>query len=534
MVAAINVGSSAATTYKGVTYAADQFGLGGAENSSLDTITGAEDSLLFNSERYGNFTYNIPVDSGNYQVALHLAELYWDQAGQRLMSLVAEGTPVLEDFDPYRNFGHDVAHTTPPVIVAVDDGLLTITSSATLDNAALSGIIVRESDEAPELDTPHYDGSPMWLGTWGTAPYVVDANNQPPAPGLANNTLRQNFKVSVGGSEVRMQFSNIYSNAPITLNSVHLAKHASAGAIQANTSIPLTFNGSASVTIPAGGSIYSDAASFSLAALETLSVSIHFGSVPSQLTGHAASRTTSYLQTGNAVSTADLSNATRFDRWYVIEGLEVRAPNTSGAVVVLGDSITDGRGSGTSEHNRWPDILAKRLQASPSHAHVTVINKGIGASCLITEGCPNGEPGIARFDRDVLAQEGVRWLILAIGINDIDATGTDAKADNIINGYNILINRAHARGIKVFGATLTPINGSFYDSQGSENARSKVNNWVRTSGQFDGVIDMEAAISNDGNPPRIPDQWHDGDLLHPNVEGYNRMGNQVDLDLFNL
>ncbi len=533
IVAAINVGSSASTTYNGVTYSADQHSLGGAQNQTADTISGAAGSELFNSERYGSFTYNIPVPNGNYQVTLHLAELYWEAPGERSMSAVVEDQVALEDFDTYQTAGHDTAYTTEPVTVTVSDGLLTITASATSDNAALAGILVRETTQTPEIEAPVYDGSPMWLGTWGTAPYVVDANNSPPTPGLKGNTLRQNFKVSVGGREVRMRFTNIYSDDPITLNAVHLAKQSASGGIQTQTDTPLTFGGSGSVTIPAGEAVYSDAVSFDLSALDILAVSIHFGATPRQLTGHGASRTTSYLANNNVVSSADLSNSTRTDSWYVIERLEVRAPNTGGAVAILGDSITDGRGSGTSQHNRWPDELAKRLQASPNHRDVGILNMGIGASCLIREGCPNGEPGIVRARRDVFDQQGLRWLIVAIGVNDIDATGTDEIADNVINGYNQLINRAHVEGIKVLGATITPINGSFYDSAGSEAARTKVNNWIRNSGQFDGVIDLEQAISNGSSPPRVQNTLHDGDLLHPNEEGYRIMAGAVDLGLFN-
>lgn len=353
----------------------------------------------------------------------------------------------------------------------------------------------------------------------------------PPSPGLNSNTLRQVFKVSVGGEEVRMAFSNQYGRSPLTLNAVRLAESAGAGAIDSSTEVALTFNGATSVTLAPGQSLYSDAAAFPLEALTTLAVTIHFGSTPPDLTGHPGSRTTSYLQTGSAMSQADLTSATKTDHWYVISGLEVKAPLGYGAVAIIGDSITDGRGSGVNRQNRWPDELAKRLQANSNYQDVAVLNQGIGGGCL-TRACL-GPAGVDRFQRDVLDQQGVRWLIVLIGINDIGTQGSSATAKAITDAYSKLINQAHAAGIKVYGATLTPSAGSQYGTPASESARSQVNNWIRTSGRFDAVIDMEAAIGDQNNPPKILPSAHDGDWLHPNEQGYRMMAEAVDLTLFN-
>ncbi len=384
-------------------------------------------------------------------------------------------------------------------------------------------------DTAPPLPA---DGE-EWVGTWGTALQLTEPANLPPEPGLSGNTLRQVVHVSLGGSRVRLHVSNAYGTEPVTLASVHLADAAGGSAIDPSTDRAVHFGGHPSVTIPAGESVVSDPLSYPLRPLSDVAITIRFGETSSAVTGHPGSRTTSYLQAGDAVSAPDLPSAAQTDRWYIISGIDVVAPAAS-AVVTLGNSITDGRGSSTNRQNRWPDELARRLQADQQTQHIGVLNMGIGGNCVLRE-CL-GPAAIKRFERDVLGQSGVRWLIILEGINDIGQTeGSEAAkavARELIAAYETMIDRAHANGIRVFGATLLPFGGSFYDTPEREAARQTVNEWIRTSGRFDAVIDLDAALRDPENPSRLLPVADTGDHLHPNEMGHRMIAEAVDLALF--
>jgi lysophospholipase L1-like esterase len=256
------------------------------------------------------------------------------------------------------------------------------------------------------------------------------------------------------------------------------------------------------------------------------------------VTGHPGSRTTSYLQAGEATSAPDLPAAVRVDHWYYVNGIDVTADRAVGAVAILGDSITDGRGSTTNGNDRWPDNLARRLQARPETARVAVLNHGIGGNRLLRDGL--GPNALARLDRDVLAQPGVRWLIVLEGINDIGtrvaarAKGEPAAtAEDIVAAYEQIIARAQARGVRVYGATILPFEGaSNYFTPDGEADRQKVNHWIRTSGRFDAVIDFDAATRDPQKPERLAPAVDGGDHLHPSAAGYRVMAEAVDLALF--
>ncbi|ARA93149.1 hypothetical protein AWN76_008240 [Rhodothermaceae bacterium RA] len=371
-----------------------------------------------------------------------------------------------------------------------------------------------------------------WVGTWGTAVQLVEPHNRPPAPGLAGNTLRQVVRVSLGGERLRVRFSNAFGTAPLTLHAAHLAVSLGEGAIDPATDHPLTFGGAPGVTIPPGATVASDPLVFPLRPLSDVALTVRFGDVPADVTGHPGSRTTSYLAEGDAVTAPALPEAVRTDRWYVIAGIDVVAPEAA-AVVTLGNSITDGRGSGTNRQNRWPDELARRLQADPRTAHVAVLNMGIGGNCVLRF-CL-GPSALERFERDVLGQNGVRWLIVLEGVNDIGTAEPDsaaAVARDLMAAYQTMIDRAHARGIRVYGATILPFGGSFYDAPEREAARQTVNDWIRTSGAFDAVIDFDAALRDPAQPTRLLPAADTGDHLHPNETGYRMMAEAVDLTLF--
>lgn len=376
-----------------------------------------------------------------------------------------------------------------------------------------------------------------WVGTWATAPLAETPG--PDTPALADATFRQIVHVSIGGNKVRLRLSNAFGTSALTLRGVHVALAAPDGAIQPGTDRALTFADRSAVTIPAGASFVSDPLDFPLAPQTDVAISIHFAQLPEKLTAHPGARTHSYLQPRDALAAAALPDAKKSTRWYFINGLDVLtdAPRAA-AVVLLGDSITDGYGTTTNKNNRWPDEFVRRYQSQPNTPPLGVLNLGIGGNRLLRDG--NGPNALARFDRDVLAQNGVRWLLVFEGINDIgtrlDARkkGADfASADDIIAALQQIITRAHSRGIRVIGATITPYEGAdFYFTADGEADRQKVNEWIRHSGSFDAVADFDVALRDPKNPTRLAPEFDSGDHLHPSLAGYVRLAATLDPSLF--
>ncbi|KYF60930.1 SGNH/GDSL hydrolase family protein [Sorangium cellulosum] len=376
-------------------------------------------------------------------------------------------------------------------------------------------------------------GERRWVGTWTTGPQLTETNNNPPAPGLGNNTLRQVVYTSIGGSNVRLLLSNEFGDGPVTMQSVHIADSTTDDGIDASTDHALTFSGAESVTIPVGKAVFSDPIDYNLKPVSKLAVTIRFGTVPAGITGHPGSRTTSYIQTGDGVSSATLTSPVKTDHWYYITGLDVMADPTAAAVVILGDSITDGRGSTTNGNNRWPDFLSRRLRTNMGTENVAVLNLGIGGNNVLSGGL--GPTAKARFQRDVLEQRGARWLVIFEGVNDIgtSAAGTGPTvADGLISAFGEFIDKAHDKGMLVYGVPILPFNGHDYYTTEREAARQEVNEWIRTSGEFDAVIDLDAAVRDPNDPSKLQDSLDFDDWLHLNPTGLETMAKAVDLSLF--
>jgi lysophospholipase L1-like esterase len=359
---------------------------------------------------------------------------------------------------------------------------------------------------------------------------LTEPRNLPPAPGLSNNTLRQVVHVTLGGSKLRLQFSNAYGSSPVTIKAAHLAVSKGGSAIDTATDKALTFKGVPSVTIPAKEAVYSDTIDFSAAPLSNLAVSIYFGKTSADVTGHPGSRTTSYIQTGDAVKAADMESAAKTDHWYILSGIDLWLDDSYACVVTLGDSITDGRGSTTNGNDRWPDNLARRLQADANTVKIGVLNQGIGGNAVVSGGL--GPTALVRFKHDVLGQNGVRWVIVLNGVNDIGGSKSQKVATDLISAYEQFINKAHAHDILVYGVPILPFGGSMYDSNDHEAARQTVNKWIRTSGKFDAVIDLDAAVCDPANPTKLLPAYDTGDHLHLSVAGYQKMAEAIDLNLF--
>lgn len=384
-----------------------------------------------------------------------------------------------------------------------------------------------------------------WVGSWGdaAAPQLAD-DAQMHAAGLVfeKQTVREIVHASIGGSQVRVRLSNAYGKQTVQIGAAHIALQAQGSAVAAGTDRPLTFSGHAAAAIPPDAELISDPVTLQVPAGADFAISLFLpGPTPAAGIHYSASQT-AYVAAGDATGAHSLASPAELHSWVFLEAVDVRAPETASAVVAFGDSITDGAHSTADANRRWPDVLAGRLRARRG-AEIGVLNEGIGGNRILHDGTNVrfGVNALARFDRDVLAQPGVKYIIVLEGINDLGHPGSSApasetvSAEDIIAGMKQMIERAHEKGIKIFGATLTPFEATTirgYFSPEKESQRKAVNEWIRTGKAFDGVIDFDKAVRDPEHPDRMLPAYDSGDHLHPGDAGYKAMGEAIDLGLF--
>lgn len=378
-----------------------------------------------------------------------------------------------------------------------------------------------------------------WVTTWATAVHApIPFPELPPPPVFENQTIRMVVRPTIGGTRIRIRLSNAYGTSPLEIGAAHIAIVDRAGNVMAASDHILRFGGHAAIQIPIGAPILTDPVELTCSPFVELAVSLFLPRKTTSLSTHLWAQHDSYVSgPGDFTARPDVPNPTRLGSWYYLADVEVWAPDQAAAVVTLGDSITDGIGAKQGEYNDWPDLLAKRL-AGDHGAPLAVANEGIGGNRILRDWA--GVSALARFDRDVLAQLGVTSLVVLEGINDIGAphlkftetkdappkespfAGQDVTAEDLIIGMKQIIDRAHQHGIAVFGATLTPFEGAGYFTPEGESVRQAVNQWIRTGGIFDGVIDFDAAVRDPQHPARFREGFHAGDHLHPNASGIER------------
>jgi lysophospholipase L1-like esterase len=383
--------------------------------------------------------------------------------------------------------------------------------------------------------------SEHWVGTWTASMHgqISFAGRNVPNDGFENQTVRMIVHTTIGGHRVRVRVSNAFGATPLTVGAAHVALRSSGSAIVPASDRPLTFSGRPAITIPAGAEVLSDAVDLDVPQSGDLAISIYAPAKTGPATSHSTGLHTTYISgPGDFTSRAEIADATTQACWYWIEGVDVTAPQETAAVVTFGDSITDGARSTVDANHTWPSELAERLLTGRGHTgQIAVLNAGISGNRIWHDMI--GPNGLERFGHDALAQAGVRDVVVLLGINDIGFSNIPGvvpdqavSAEDVIAGLDQFIVRSHVRGLRVIGATLLPFEGATYYSSDAEQKRAAVNNWIRTSGAYDGVIDFDATMRDPQHQTQLLAAFDSGDHLHPNDAGYKAMGDSIDLLLF--
>ena len=368
-----------------------------------------------------------------------------------------------------------------------------------------------------------------WVATWGAAMLTAGADQTPTKPALSGSTVRQQIRVSLGGKKLRLVISNEYGATDLEIESLKIAKLPDPSDYSADlsTEAALTVGGEESFTVPAGERVTTDELDYEFAPLEDLAITMKLGSAPSTITCHTASRCSTWVAEGDHVSGNDFGTYQEMTAWYFIAELDTVGYKSSGVVVCLGDSLTDGASVTTNGFSTYPQELARQFQDDNDLFDIGVINMGIGATALYAYG--GDIAGTNRANRDVLGVPGVKYCVLLMGINDIGSAQSDIS-ENIINEYKSIIDRCHKNGITVFGCTLTPMKGNSYYSELHEQIRLKVNEFVLSEDSgFDACIDLSSAVASENDPAQMDRQYVSvwNDYLHFNDSGYKYVGQTV-------
>ncbi|KAJ5283128.1 Extracellular GDSL-like lipase/acylhydrolase [Penicillium chrysogenum] len=410
----------------------------------------------------------------------------------------------------------------------------------------------------PLLNRANYDkaGDSHWVNIWTTMPQLVEPANLPPIPFngstavFGNTTIRQTLQVSLAAQEIRIRLSNAFGPNELKITNVTIGlperQRVGVSGLQTETLKTVFFNGSPDVDIPNGGMVVSDPIKFPVKAQSAVMISMYLaeGQHGFAITGHPGSRTTSYLAFGDWTGAKNLTDSSvqSTDHWYFVSGVEARLPSKSSGFVIIGDSITDGRGSTTNGNDRWPDLLLARMQKHEPTSNIAVLNQAAGGNRILQDGL--GPNVISRLDRDVLAQSGVRYAMIFEGVNDIGGADSDVATQaeiekKLVAAYKQIATRVHALGIPLFGATITPFGSSAssdyvqpYSSPEREKTRQQINKFIRQSGVFDAVLDFDRALRDPQQPSQLLETYDSGDHLHPSVAGYQALADYFPLEVF--
>ena len=391
-----------------------------------------------------------------------------------------------------------------------------------------------------------------WSRSWGAAPLPPSAamGHLPGSPSFEDQTIRQIVRLSSGGGVLRVRLTNEYGSAPLAVGDAHIALADSNGAIVPGSDRVLSFGGRPDAVIPAGAPLVSDPVVMPVRPLVSLAITVYLPKATGPCTCHATAMQTAYVAVGDHAADLVLPSSSKLQMRAFLSAVEVSGPRPARTIVVLGDSISDGIGSTVDANHRWPDLLADRLVRRAGRAGVAlgVSNEGISGNRVLNDGA--GVSALARFDRDVLATPGAAYVIVFEGVNDLGISympalpegpmsayfkrlaGPPVSADDIIAGYKQLIARAHQHGLKIYGATITPYGGATYYSPAGEAQREKINDWIRTGGGFDGVLDFDKVVRDPQQPTQIRTGFHAGDHLHGSDAGYHAIADSIDLSLF--